>query len=85
MDIGNIIVCIYNNNIYWPSLKVPLTVNKKYVLLKNTKQINGGKKLQGTPLYVIIDDDNERHAYNTKHFISLNEYRERILNKLLNG
>lgn len=81
MEIGDVIVCIYNNNIYWPSLKISLTVGKAYTILNNVLQKQGDNLVT---LYAVIDDNNERRSYNEIYFISLNEYREKQLNKLFN-
>ena len=81
MEIGDVIVCVYNNNIYWPSLKISLTVGKAYTILNNVLQKQGDNLVT---LYAVIDDNNERRSYNEIYFISLNEYREKQLNKLFN-
>lgn len=82
MDIGSTVVCIYDINIYWHSLKVSLTIGKKYTILNIVKQRQGENL---ATLYSVINDDNERRSYNELYFTSLDEYREEQLNKLLNG
>ena len=77
--IGEDIICIKNeDDIYMPSLKEHLTLNKSYKIVDIRTDSN-------KPLHFLIKDNNDDLNYfDIDYFISIPMYREQQINMLLN-
>jgi hypothetical protein len=74
MQVGNTIVCINNKTSKPSKSKICLTLNKPYkVLISNLVKKS----------VLIKNDKDEYSSYNMRRFITLSEYRELQLNKIL--
>lgn len=68
---GNKVVCLNNSNL--EDKFVPLTCDKVYEVVE----------VLGSDLVQIINDNNYSTTYSVTRFVSMREYRNRIINNIL--
>lgn len=78
MKVGDKVYCI--NNVVCGGIKLKLTINKSYDILKIG--YTSGKSIY---FYKIMDDDGLIQLHHPEYFITHREYRERLINRLLDN
>ena len=79
MKIGETVICINNENKY---MTENLTLNKKYIILNILSSGTTGRKYDYDVISV-HDDIGQVIYFESIKFLTLNEYRDRQLGKLL--
>ena len=72
------VVCI--DNINFKNFNVALTLNKIYDVIDEIKPFNKSTIHQ----YSLVNDFGNKEFYKANRFITLTEYRKRIINDILN-
>ena len=79
MEVGDVVICIDNKLIKNASIKLPLTIGKKYRVLEI--RVNLSKEL---PSIFINNDYDSGNYYKIDRFKTLSDLREEKINNIIN-